>query len=124
MFKCRGRLRHSFHGIYACTISLIFDDESDAEGAKFTLGNSWEFGQNTSLKKRGLIWAGSSDELKDIKNIFKGFSLMIHPCGWRHCKKQCSGAEIDSLAHSVDVGPEFTLEIPSMVDSNQVELFI
>ena len=115
-----GVLRHQFHGTYSALIGIAFRDVASARDALVTLRTicgGWLVGKTP----RTLVWFGSSETLSVIKAKFVEYDLEIEPCGWKHCKTQCRGAEIDSTAHSVDVGPSFLIDIP-VVPNEQIPL--
>jgi hypothetical protein len=117
--KAKGRLRHCFFGDYSAVVALDYGSQENSLAALPTLGEGWKPGKNVAC----LVWQGDSKALEALKEKLKAYSLAIDPCGWKHCKGQCKGAEIDSLAHSVDVGPAFTVDILPGVPKEQGVLF-
>jgi hypothetical protein len=117
----RGMLRHGFFGEYVGTIGLVFDSADEATAALPKLGAGWTQGKSG----KGLVWSGSSTELAAVKAKLAsdGFVLTVN-CGLDFCKGKCHDAGIDSLAHSVDYGPPFELEIDGLVDPRQTSLAI
>ena len=106
--KCDGSLRHIFHGgDTVAIIGLRFADEKIAKAAIEKLPG-FEQGQNAAV----LIRSFTSDQLEDFKSKMSDWGLQIKPCGYRHCKKQCSDAEIDNVAHSIDRGAAWTMDVP------------
>ena len=105
----KGQLAHHFWGTYSASIALAFDSAGEAEAANAVLGSAWKRGPHAVSLIAHVDKAG----LDAIKERFAGagFYLTVPPCGWRHCKGRCRQAPIDSLAHSVDYGPEFALTV-------------
>lgn len=116
--KAVGKLRHAFHGEYFAALGLEFSTEQHAHLALKTLGPDWKLGQK---QPKALIWVGGGDKLSELKERLKGFGITIRPCGMKRCRGQCKKAEIDSLAHSIDYGPWFEVQIP-VEDPNQATL--
>jgi len=118
--KAHGRLRHFFRGSYSAGVVLVFESAIAADAAAIIMGEPWK----RSAKAHAIGWHGDSVALDALKVRLKseGFALAIDPCGWGHCRDKCADAEIDSLAHSVDVGPVFTL-VMECADPRQVSLF-
>lgn len=107
MVHAQGMLRHCFFGEYSARIVLVFSSEAHAKDAQKTLGDAWRLAEKTS----GVLVAQLSPAQLDA---FKtAYPAKIAPCGRKHCKRQCKDAAIDSLAHSVDYGPDFSVEIPT-----------
>jgi hypothetical protein len=118
--KASGRLRHCFHGEYSAIVALEFDSKEDARAARPSLGDDWK----VSTQHPGVLrWEGNSEALKALKILLARFGYETRPCGWNHCKDQCQRAEVDSLAHSIDVGPSFTVDVPPGVPEEQASLF-
>jgi len=116
---CTGKLRHCFFGTYTAIIGLRFNSLDDARSALSTLGEGWELRESTNV----LVWSGDGEALEAVKARFQGWRLAIDPCGWKHCKRQCRTEPIDSIAHSIDVGPSFTLDVPPGVAVSQIRMF-
>lgn len=89
--EANGKLRHHFWGTYSATITLRFATVDDAEHAQRIAFPNWKIGKNV------LVWHGKNPDLDaEIAN------LVAH------------GADedlIDSVAHSIDAGDPFTVEI-------------
>lgn len=119
MVKAEGRLAHKFHGQYYSVIGLAFQDEASASEALVTLGDDWKHGASN---RAILVIVADMDKSETIKEKLKGYDLKIQPCTWKHCRDQCAGAEIDSLRHSIDYGPDFTVNIPT-TPKEQASLF-
>ncbi len=119
--KANGRLRHCFHGTYVAIVVLQFESPDHATSALGTLRSAWKVSdKNPSV----LRWEGSSEELDAMKTSLARYDVQISPCGWDHCgKKQCADQPIDSLAHSIDYGPGFTVDVPPSVPIEQASLF-
>ena len=111
MVKADGILSHKFHGTYSSVIGLQFSNENAAQDALSTLGDSWKVGEENATV---LVWSGDRDSLESIKVKLKGYGLQVKPCTYKHCKDHCKNAEIDGLPHSIDYGPPFTVEIPTI----------
>ena len=109
----RGQLEHHFWGTYCATIILGFADVASAADALPKMGAGWRHGtlKATGAPSRALVWHGSSDELRACKLVLAKHALKIAPCGFEHCKRQCSNAEIDGVPHSVDCGPAFSIVV-------------
>jgi sugar phosphate isomerase/epimerase len=116
----RGMLRHYFHGNYSATVALMFDSPEEAAAALPRLGEGWEIIAGSPAT---CIWQGGTDALKAVKAKFasEGFKLTVD-CGLSSCKGKCRDASIDSLAHSVDFGPPFEVEIDGCIDMRQATL--
>lgn len=119
MVKATGRLRHHFWGEYHATIVLAFDDEGGATDALRVLGDGWERGKSS---RTALVWFGNGEAFERVRLALQTFGFKVPPCGRNACREQCERASIDSVAHSIDLGPEFTVEIPT-VAHEQVSLF-
>lgn len=112
LLHAEGQLRHRFWGEYSTLIGLTFDNEQEAAAAHRALGVDWK-PVSVQGSLTGLVWQGSSSALDAVKELLRErYNLTIAPCGFRHCTTQCKNASIDSVAHSIDYGPAFTLEIP------------
>jgi hypothetical protein len=99
-----------FHGTYTARIVLAFADAAAAAAglAAIEANGCSAFGTAAS-EPRAIVGTLDSAALAAFKDAWC-HAITIAPCGWRHCKRQCKTAAIDSLAHSVDVGPVFTLD--------------
>jgi hypothetical protein len=106
--KAEGCLRHGFFGDYVAVIALMFQDERAAKDALNVLAGNWKVSNKNT---KGLIWSGSSEELKEVKSQLDKFKRTNRPCGYHHCDDKCKSAEIDSINHSIDFGPRFDIEI-------------
>ncbi len=106
MVKARGRLMHQFHGTYTAVVGLVFDTPEDAHAAHTRLGDTWVPSHGNP---KALVWQGGDESLEQVKQALA--HATIDPCGWKHCRGQCKRAPIDSIAHSVDYGPSFTVEL-------------
>ncbi len=118
--KAKGGLRHRFHGEYSAVVGFVFEDWAAATQAQAIfcgVAGKWV----PATKPNALVWIGDSTELDSLKAELAKHKLVIPPCGSRHCKSQCKDAEIDSVNHSIDYGPAFTLEI-EVVASEQLSL--
>lgn len=117
--KADGVLRHCFWGTYNAQVILKFLDTVSASDAKRTLGDIWKVGDTSS---NVLTWIGDSAQLDELKLQFKKFGVQVHKCGRKSCKTQCKEEDIDSTAHSVDYGPNFSISIP-IIPTEQLVLF-
>lgn len=124
-----GVLRHIFHGTdEAARIVLDCDTPERARNAAAALGPAWE---QSTRAPHFVVGSLTRDELE----AFKALRPVVEPCTRRECCKPTSrkkGApprvtrhEIDSVAHSIDVGPAFTVTIdcPAYVADEQIPLF-
>lgn len=107
--KAQGVLRHGFFGTYVATIALVFDSADAARDALSVLAAD---GWKTGKKAECLIWSGSDDAFERVKERLDTFGRTNRPCGYSHCTHQCKDATIDSVNHSIDIGPWFEVEIP------------
>ena len=119
MVEAKGRLRHHFWGDYRATIALAFLDAGSAADALIILGKGWKLSER---EPKALIWHGGGEDFERVKAQLAGFGLKIDPCGRKDCRRQCRDASIDGVPHSIDLGPAFTVEIPT-VAREQVALF-
>lgn len=124
--KAEGILRHMFHGTYSCAIALEFNNEKDCEAAFSVLnvgiiGVNMETGNWNKSKTNSNVAIGSlnSEQLQHFK---EKFNPKAKPCNAFDCKGDNNIHEIDSLAHSIDFGPPFAIEL-EMEDPNQEKLF-
>ena len=98
MLHCEaiGRLRHHFWGDYRATVVLVWRDALEAAAvlAAGVLGPGW-----TQSKKNpaAVVWFGSSAELTLVMNVLEAMGA--------------DRSAIDSIAHSIDVGDEFTVAV-------------
>ena len=102
-----GRLRHCFFGEYSAVISVHFGTREGAARALVALGAGWQHGAEIP---EVLVWQGGYADLAALKARLQG-SVRVEPCGRRTCRHGCRDADIDSLAHSIDYGPPFTLSV-------------
>jgi len=114
---CEGKLRHCFFGTYSAVVALAFDSPEHARDALRTLGGAWKEGERSPS---ALVWSGDRAELDALKLQFTRWNLTISPCGRSHCRNQCKGESIDSVAHSIDHGPTFRLTIPTVPAEQQI----
>lgn len=101
MITAKGRLRHRFWGEYSALIALSFDTKEHCTTALPVLNEpriaQWLQSPN---EPRAVLTCVNSAELDKVKTHLAGF-----------------GADpdaIDSLAHSVDFGDPFTIEIHTL----------
>ncbi len=102
--RADGRLRHCFFGEYSAVIALGFDSEAQAAAALPQLGAGWKAG----TKPKALIWRGEREALEICKARLVSFGA--------------DGDAIDSIAHSIDYGDRFSVEI-EVTDPRQIPLF-
>jgi hypothetical protein len=111
MVRAKGRLRHHFWGDYHATIVLAFNDAASARDASVTLGDQWKPAKSTDA---ALVWHGTGEDFERVKEQLQSFAFAPVACGRKGCSSQCSDATIDSVNHSIDLGPEFIVEVPSV----------
>lgn len=112
--KATGQLQHHFWGDYSCTIALEFASGDCAE-AVLQLLPGWK----QSKDNPALIGAFlTNEQLTAFQAKIGNWNLQIQPCGRRDCRHQCQNAGIDSVNHSIDYGPVFTVDVPAE-DINQ-----
>lgn len=105
--KGRGSVKFRFWGDFSAVIGLVFDDEASARDAQAMLGKGWELVVKDELA--GVRAIVDSEGLEDLKLRLKSF-ITVPPCNSFGCKN--AEHEIDSLAHSCDWGPSFTITLP------------
>ena len=107
-----GQLMHHFHGDYWASIGLRFASYPHALDAQRALGEDhWELRCNdVACGAPFLVWKGNSEALEALKAQLEPY-LRPRPCYSFGCQGETH--EIDSLAHSVDYGPPFDLDIPT-----------
>lgn len=111
--RAQGLLRHIFHGTEICAVvRLVFEDEESAERIEPLLPG-W------TRQGKAIGAALTREQLNAFKERLPGWDIQIEECGYRHCKHKCRNAEIDSMAHSTDFGPTFTVEIPAPESKDQ-----
>ena len=121
LIKATGHYQHDFTGSnLSGAIGLSFATEEEARDAHSVLGVEWKISPRAP---KILVIGCTHENMPEIKAKLKGIGLTISPCGWRHCHGQCKDAEIDNLAHSIDYGATFTVEIPRPVPLEQTTLF-
>lgn len=90
-----GRLRHRFWGTYSAAMAIQFASTSDAQAALAHLGCGW---RTSPMTTRALIWQGEQQALDACVEVLASFGA--------------DRKAIASLAHSVDYGDPFTVQIP------------
>ena len=113
--KATGQLIHHFWGTYSCEIYLDFECPEHAVACKEQKLPTWKLLDSTLGKSL------SNEQLTEFMRVLNTWHLEIIPCGRRDCKGQCRNAGIDSLNHSIDVGPIWTCDIPA-IPLNQMVL--
>jgi len=114
--KGSGILRHHFWGDYHATIGIKLRDAASAEEAARVLGAPWRASGEV------VVWFGNSEALEGAKETLAKHGLEVR-CGYSHCKTKCKREPIDSVAHSVDVGPPFEVTIMIEAPREQLPLF-
>lgn len=92
--RARGRLRHRFHGEYSAAMALEFESQADAVAALGVLGVPW-----TKSPAPTVLLAVVDSATLNLEKTRLG----------------SMGADekaIDSVAHSVDYGDPFTVDVP------------
>ena len=105
--KAEGILRHHFWGTYYATVGLVFDNEFEAKCALNSGKLHKEF-KHADKKENALVCFVDGDKLEEIKKNLGTFGA--------------DEKAIDSVAHSVDYGDPFFIEL-EVVDPRQQELF-
>jgi hypothetical protein len=105
--KAEGILRHHFWGTYYATVGLVFDNEFEANCA-LDSGKLHKAFKNAEKKKNALACFVDSDVLKEIETNLGSLGADVKA--------------IASLAHSVDFGDPFFIEL-DVTDPRQTELF-
>lgn len=99
----RGCLRHRFWSEYSAMVGIQFSDAPSAADALRVLGPPWHQADDH------LLWTGSEEALTAMEARIAPY-LTVSPCGRTECRGKVHS--IASLAHSIDYGPMFTVEIP------------
>lgn len=113
--EVRGRLRHCFFGVYSAVV--VIKAETDFRNQKLH-----EKFQGFELQSNGkfnfLIATLDSFQLQQFKEIIEPLRN-DPPCNLFDCRDDLikERHDIDSLAHSVDFGPEFSFEIELDLDT-------
>lgn len=115
--KCVGRLRHHFHGDYSATVFIAPDSADDVPSIAKAFAKVY-VSAVISESGKGVIINCASPELDHLKEVLHVWGITMSPCGWKHCGKRCKAKEIDGLEHSVDVGPQFEVDIPIELDTS------
>lgn len=115
--KAVGKLHHMFHGEYGFSILLIFDSPEDAVNAHERMFGFFGFTQ-AKQQPNCLTRSASGEEgkilLDKIKSVIEPLRVdtpcQLYDCKRKSAKKRVRHA-IDGIAHSIDYGPTFTIEI-------------
>lgn len=110
----RGLLRHVFHGTAeAARVILAFDSPEGAALALAIVGAPFAVAEG---EPRAIVASFTRETLQAFKDAHAA-RIAIDPCGFRHCHPRakttiapCKATAIDSLTHSIDVGPRFTFD--------------
>jgi hypothetical protein len=94
--KAEGILAHHFWGTYYATVGLVFDNEFEAKCA-LDSGKLYKTFKQSEKKTNALVCMVKSDVLDEIKKNLATFGADVKA--------------IDSVAHSIDFGDPFFIEL-------------
>jgi hypothetical protein len=115
----KGMLRHGFFGDYQFTLVLSFDCAPDAAAAEARLLGFTQLAAGL----RTLYLHGDTTVLEFVKSFLEDHRV-DDPCALFDCKRKSAARRerhpIDSCAHSIDYGPEFTINLPIPIPEQEV----
>jgi len=110
--KAKGRLVHHFHGNYWFQLVLIFETEDQAIETLSKFPSVLDFAKASTAKS--LFTFGDKDKLEEVKAFLEPLRI-DSVCELLDCKRKAKKLKvrhpIDATSHSVDYGPEFTVEL-------------
>lgn len=122
--QIQGMLLHHFHGSYWCEILMECEEVLMAVVMHHLQGllgvGEMTTGTSSFNNKKYLVWSGTSEDLTRFKLMLKECNVQVD-CGMKFCNSRCAFQDIDSVAHSLDHGPDFSFVL-DVVDSRQESL--